>query len=149
MDDIIKKYSNGEVTIVWKPALCIHSTLCWKGIDALPEVFDPRVRPWIRANASNTERIIAQVNKCPSKALSIVMNNEPMNKEVTSTDHIVEALPNGPLLVYGNFTLKVSNGIERKEAKVTALCRCGASANKPYCDGAHVAINFTTEKTTI
>jgi uncharacterized Fe-S cluster protein YjdI len=67
------KYSNGEVTIVWKPELCIHSGNCFGG---LPEVFKPRERPWVQPEGSTTEKIIDQVKKCPSGALSYFMNNE-------------------------------------------------------------------------
>jgi uncharacterized Fe-S cluster protein YjdI len=65
------QYNNGEVTIVWKPEICIHSTLCWKG---LRDVFDPAKRPWINAEGSSTEKIIAQIRKCPSGALSFLLN---------------------------------------------------------------------------
>ncbi|MFN8337214.1 MAG: (4Fe-4S)-binding protein [Cyclobacteriaceae bacterium] len=68
MKDITKTYSNGEVTIVWQPTRCIHSGICFRG---LSEVFDPRKRPWITPENSTSEKIIAQVNKCPSGALSI------------------------------------------------------------------------------
>lgn len=71
MKDITKKYSNGEVTIVWKPNLCIHSARCFHG---LGEVFDPRKRPWITPEGSTTEKIIEQVKQCPSGALSYQMN---------------------------------------------------------------------------
>ena len=71
MKDITKKYSNGEVTIVWKPNTCIHSAICFKG---LSEVFDPQKRPWITPEGANTERIIEQVKKCPSGALTYYLN---------------------------------------------------------------------------
>ena len=67
------QYSNGEVTIVWEPGLCIHSGNCARG---LPEVFKPRERPWIRPEASVTGKIIEQVKKCPSGALSYFMNDK-------------------------------------------------------------------------
>ena len=67
------KYTNDEVTVVWKPKVCIHSTLCWKG---LIEVFNPREKPWIKMDGAATERIIEQVKKCASGALSFHMNNE-------------------------------------------------------------------------
>ncbi|MBP9883695.1 MAG: (4Fe-4S)-binding protein [Chitinophagales bacterium] len=69
---ITRKYSNGEVTIVWKPDVCIHSAICFKG---LPEVFDPRVRPWINAEGASTQQIIDQVKKCPSGALTYEINS--------------------------------------------------------------------------
>ena len=73
MEDITREYSNGEVTIVWKPGLCIHSGICFKG---LPGVFDPRRRPWIIPTNANTQQIIEQVKLCPSGALSFFINNE-------------------------------------------------------------------------
>jgi uncharacterized Fe-S cluster protein YjdI len=71
--NIIKKYSNGEVTVVWKPDLCIHSRICFTG---LGEVFDPRKRPWITPEKSTTDKIILQINKCPSGALSYYLNGD-------------------------------------------------------------------------
>ena len=65
------KYSNGEVTIVWQPDLCIHSGRCFHG---LPEVFKPKEKPWITPEGSATEKIVAQVKRCPSGALSYFMN---------------------------------------------------------------------------
>ena len=67
-----KKYTNGQVTIVWKPNTCTHSTRCWKG---LIEVFNPKEKPWIKMDGASTERIIEQVTKCPSGALSYYMND--------------------------------------------------------------------------
>jgi uncharacterized Fe-S cluster protein YjdI len=72
----IKKYTNGEVTIVWRPAVCQHSTICWKKATGLPEVFNPMIRPWIKPENATTQSIIEQVKKCPSKALSFYMNDE-------------------------------------------------------------------------
>ena len=73
MKDITKKYSNGEVTIVWQPNKCIHSAICFKG---LGEVFHPRELPWITPEKSTTEKIVEQIKKCPSGALSFYMSNE-------------------------------------------------------------------------
>lgn len=142
MKDITKKYSNGEVTIVWKPAVCIHSTICWKAATGLPEVFDPSVRPWIKPENASTEQIIEQVKKCPSGALSFYLNDETPETVQVSAESIVEIAPNGPLLVYGNITVKDGEGNEQKRHNVTAFCRCGASSNKPYCDGTHKKIGF-------
>ncbi|MEO8590038.1 MAG: (4Fe-4S)-binding protein [Flavobacteriales bacterium] len=64
-------YTNGEVTIIWKADLCIHSARCWKG---LGEVFKPGQKPWIIPEGASTERIVEQVKKCPSGALSFRMN---------------------------------------------------------------------------
>lgn len=69
--EITKHYSNGEVTIVWKAHLCQHSAKCFRG---LPEVFDPRKRPWIEPTHSTTDSIITQVKQCPSGALSFIFD---------------------------------------------------------------------------
>ncbi|GCC52678.1 hypothetical protein SanaruYs_29160 [Chryseotalea sanaruensis] len=138
--NIIKKYSNGEVTIVWKPGDCIHSTICFRG---LGEVFDPQKRPWVTPEHSTTEKIVAQIKKCPSGALSYYMNSDTEQTQVeVKSETIVETSPNGPLLVYGNVVIKDKEGILTKKNNVTAFCRCGASSNKPYCDGSHKRINF-------
>lgn len=69
--NLTKEYSNGEVTIVWKNGLCIHSGNCVRG---LREVFNTKASPWINPGASTTEKIIQQVKQCPSGALSFYMN---------------------------------------------------------------------------
>ena len=67
MDEIIKKYTNGEVTVIWQPSKCIHSTICLNG---LPQVFDPQKRPWVNIKGAETSKIIEQVKECPSGALT-------------------------------------------------------------------------------
>lgn len=63
-----KEYSNGEITIVWKPKLRIHSGICVK---SLPKVYNTKERPWIKPENATTPELIEQVAKCPSGALSI------------------------------------------------------------------------------
>jgi uncharacterized Fe-S cluster protein YjdI len=140
MKSVTKQYTNGEVTIVWKNEQCIHSTLCWKGLNA---VFNPTERPWINPEGAPTEVIVEQVKKCPSGALSYFMNNEiDASTAKVDVETIVEASPNGPLLVYGNIVVKDASGAEHKRNNVTALCRCGHSGNKPFCDGSHKKAGF-------
>jgi uncharacterized Fe-S cluster protein YjdI len=139
-----KEYTNGEITIVWKPDTCIHSGKCFKGLHS---VFNPTKRPWINMAGADTEKIIEQVNKCPSKALSFY-HNEAKESEKDLLDEVntlkemkIEVIPNGPLKVEGNFQVKEKSGMEIKKEKAF-FCRCGASSNKPYCDGTHKKINF-------
>lgn len=68
-----KEYSNGSVTIVWKPQICIHSGICARG---LPTVFKPKEKPWIDQHGATSEEIIDRIDKCPSKALSYYLNND-------------------------------------------------------------------------
>jgi uncharacterized Fe-S cluster protein YjdI len=139
-----KHYTNGEITVNWLPEKCIHSTKCWRG---LAEVFNPRAKPWINMDGAATDKIAAQVDTCPSGALSYILNStqqaEPAEKVESTTK--VEALKNGPLLVYGTITVHDKTGVTTKTSNTTAFCRCGASANKPYCDGSHIKVAFRDE----
>lgn len=65
--EIVKEYSKDNLTVVWKPATCTHSTKCWKG---LIQVFNPKNRPWVNTDGAEAETIKEQINKCPSGALS-------------------------------------------------------------------------------
>ena len=71
--DVIKRYTNGEVTVVWQPSLCVHSAICFRG---LPAVFNPLRRPWVVLDDHTTDAIIAQVEDCPSGALSYERNSK-------------------------------------------------------------------------
>ena len=136
--EIIKEYSNGELTVIWKPNKCIHAGECVK---RLPNVYNPNERPWIKAENASTEELKKQIQACPSGALSYKMEgNETKEESILETK--VEVLKDGPLLVYGTLHITKPNGEKDKKNKTTAFCRCGASANKPYCDGAHLKANF-------
>jgi uncharacterized Fe-S cluster protein YjdI len=78
MKEIIKKYTNGEVTVIWQPDMCIHSTICFNG---LPQVFDPQKRPWVNIDGASTTEIIDQVKACPSGALNYQMNISKENEK--------------------------------------------------------------------
>lgn len=73
MSESEKPFSNGEITVVWKPGVCLHSAKCVQG---LGEVFNVKTRPWINMDGSSTERIIQQVVQCPSGALSYFRNEK-------------------------------------------------------------------------
>lgn len=138
------RYTGKEVTILWKPQLCIHSKKCWLN---LPAVFKPGERPWIHPDGAEGQRIIDQVRQCPSGALSIAtQETAAASSPATNVDGYtstggpgasVEVIQNGPLIVKGTIEVKHADGrMELKEERCT-LCRCGGSANKPYCDGSH------------
>ena len=62
------EYSNGEVTIIWRPELCSHAGVCVK---TLPKVYNPKARPWAKPENATTAELISQVSQCPSGALRI------------------------------------------------------------------------------
>lgn len=141
--DITRKYNNGEITVVWQACLCTHSTLCWK---ELIEVFNPGKRPWVNINGASTERIIQQVKRCPSGALSYYLTNEKdmKNSEETNlnTPMKVKVNQGGPLVITGRITVTEGDGKEVEKEGTTAFCRCGHSKNSPYCDGSHLKVGF-------
>ena len=134
-----KTYTNGEVTIVWKSELCTHSGNCVRG---LPDVFKPNSRPWIHMDAASTDALVSQVNKCPSGALTYFVNDANNEDSQAAIDVRVEVLDKGPLIVKGEIEVVDTDGNVEIKKRSTAFCRCGASANKPYCDGAHNKISF-------
>ncbi len=69
----VVNYANDEITVVWKPEYCQHST---RYFTQLPKVFKPQQKKWIDANGTPSTEIIEQVKKCPSGALTFLYNNE-------------------------------------------------------------------------
>lgn len=125
-----KEYSNKDVTVVWKPDLCIHSGKCVQG---LGEVFNPERNPWIDVDQANADKVVAQVGKCPSGALSI---KDGADSSGESADIKVQLMDGGPLVLKGSCEIVGEDGqIEVK--KNAAFCRCTKSKNFPYCDGSH------------
>ncbi len=71
-NEMVKTYTNGEITIVWEPARCTHSGICVK---TLPQVYNPLAKPWIKIENATTEQLKDQISKCPSGALSYYVND--------------------------------------------------------------------------
>ncbi len=147
MSEIVKLYSNGEVTIEWRPELCQHSANCFR---SLPNVFNPRVRPWIQPENASTADLLPVVRRCPSGALKI-QNDEvrppapvssvPNTEVVVETGNelpvVIEVEPGGPYKVHGKVLVRNDDGTEEIKDTLIELCRCGKSRTKPYCDYTH------------
>ena len=123
---------------MWKPRACIHSEVCRK---TLPDVYKPDEKPWIKVDQASSEALKAQIDRCPSGALSYYINGEK-TKEAPAAETKVQVLENGPLLVHGTLEVTDISGNTSTKENTTAFCRCGASNNKPYCDGSHSKIDF-------
>ncbi len=138
--EIVKEYSNGELTVVWKPKKCIHAAICVK---TLPEVYNPEEKPWIKAENASTDALIAQIDQCPSGALGYYKKDgeEAPKAEITQGTK-VEVVSKGPLLVHGKVEVNLADGSTQLKKRTTAFCRCGASNTKPYCDGTHNDVAF-------
>lgn len=135
-------YQAEGIVVRFELARCIHAAECVRG---LPEVFDPQRRPWIEPDRATPEDIARVVARCPTGALTYerldggAAEAEPRTNRATP-------MPNGPLFAHGDFRLSLAEG-ETLAATRLALCRCGASENKPFCDNRHKAAGFTDDGT--
>lgn len=131
----MREYTNGEVTVLWDMKKCIHSANC---IRNLPSVFDVKASPWIDMKGASSQEITTAVHKCPSGALS--MKGEAATVGEPSTTISVTA--HGPYLVEGECIVEHADGSKETKKGIFALCRCGSSGNKPFCDGSHKKVGF-------
>ncbi len=138
--EIIKEYTNGDLVVVWKPKSCIHSAVCVK---TLPEVYKPNEKPWITPENASIEALKAQIDQCPSGALSYYTKGEQSKESEPVAVTKVEVTSGGPLLVSGDIEITGTDGQVVMKKRTTAFCRCGASQNKPFCDGAHKSVDFS------
>ena len=133
-----KEYTNGDVTVVWQPRKCIHSENCFHG---LPNVFKPKEKPWIDVSGATSAELVSQVNKCPSGALTAYVNSEGQ-KEGDMSKVKIQVFENGPLRVTGELEITHKDGSTEVKETAASFCRCGHSANKPFCDGSHKKEGF-------
>ena len=132
----VRRYDAEDITISYDAKRCVGAEECVRG---LPRVFDPSRRIWVDATQANAEEIANIVQRCPTGALHFrrrgggVQERAPGHNEVRIT-------PNGPLYFWGELEIHTPTAVI-KETRA-ALCRCGASRNKPFCDSSHKAIAF-------
>lgn len=131
-------YRSPTIAVSWNPSVCMHSARCVAG---LPVVFQPGQRPWIKINAASADEIAAVITRCPSGALHFErLDGGP--QEEPDAEMTVTPRPNGPLYVRGRIRIVNARGeLVREDSRMT-LCRCGNSANKPFCDGSHRRVGF-------
>lgn len=134
----IKEYTAPDVVVGFDARKCIHAARC---VRELPEVFDVDARPWISPERADVDRVAEQVARCPTGALT-ARRPEGGEIEMTPADVTVTTAPNGPLFVRGEVSVLDADGAPLEVGRRVALCRCGASANKPFCDGTHREVGF-------
>ncbi len=155
--DYVQRLDGAPVlTVHWDSERCIHSRNCVTG---LPEVFDFDARPWIRVDAASADRIAEQVDRCPSGALGYTRfdggplgpgarveqpgpagDDQGVGADVPVTVRVTDG---GPLAIQGPVQVVDDAGTVLRVATRVALCRCGASGDKPFCDGSHARVGFS------
>jgi len=133
-----KTYASADIAISFDPRRCIHAARC---VGGAPEAFDPDARPWIQPEKSTAEKLARVVAECPTGALRYERRDGGPAEPVPAVAITFEK--GGPIYVRGPVALTDGAGNAYEDAGARyALCRCGGSANKPYCDGAHASSGF-------
>ncbi|MEE8366422.1 MAG: CDGSH iron-sulfur domain-containing protein [Gammaproteobacteria bacterium] len=139
--DALDTYRGKEITVHDNRSLCAHAGYC---TDGLPGVFRQYEEPFVDPDGASAQEIIDVVKQCPSGALSYSVGSEsgPINIE----DASIFIASNGPYVLKGKMALKDTPKGKGASETTATLCRCGASKNKPFCDGSHWDAGFTDEK---
>ena len=157
-----RQYTNGEITVFWKPSRCIHATTCFR---ELLEVYNPRKRPWVNMDGASTEKIIEVTDKCPTQAIywkynkdlteaEKALNERSQGDEESNPESLheekstkikarLQIMPDGPMLIEGEFKVIGADGKDLKTLLMTSFCQCGNSKSQPFCDGTHRIIGFS------
>ena len=135
--DAVTEYRGAQITVLFNRLVCSASEKCAKN---LPEVFRKGEKPWIAPDRADAQRIIEVVRQCPSGALRYVVagriGSHPQRAPA------IRIARDGPYEVEGGVALSAVAWCEGASQDRFALCRCGQSKNKPFCDGSHHAAGF-------
>lgn len=131
-----RAYTAPGITVYYSIKRCIHFAACVRG---LPDVFDSERKPWIMADKASPDEVAEVVRRCPTGALHYVLDDGPAEDADQPTT--VDVRKNGPYFVRGDLAIETPTG-EVRDTRA-ALCRCGGSSNKPFCDATHRSNGFT------
>lgn len=138
-----KRYTGEAIDVTYDAGRCIHVAEC---IRRLHTVFDTTRRPWVLPDAGSADSIAATILTCPSGALHYERKDggaaEPIPEHNT-----IRLVKNGPLYLHGDFTIVNGAGELVLNDTRVSLCRCGASAHKPFCDNSHRTVGFESPTT--
>ncbi len=139
MNDKLHEYRGKSVVVTYDAKRCIHAAECVHG---LPGVFDPKARPWVDPDGATADEVAAVVAACPTGALRI----ERLDGGAAATapvENTIEVAADGPLYARGDVEVVRGDGTVVVRDTRLALCRCGASEHKPFCDGKHADAGFS------
>lgn len=135
MSDEIEEYRGKKVVIRFEGKKCIHSRNCVLG---RPDVFVPNAKgPWIHPDAASPESIAALAQACPSGAISYE-RLDGGEQEAPPVVNLARLREHGPIALHAEMEIEGHGACVR-----ATLCRCGASKNKPFCDGSHGEAGFS------
>ena len=133
---IVERIEGREVTILFDGARCVHSRNC---VLSNPDVFVPNVKgDWIFPDAAPADEVLRIGQNCPCGAIRVHRRDGSASSDAAPKVNTIRVRENGPLAIEAPILLR---GVPQDNPRAT-LCRCGASANKPFCDGSHTAAGF-------
>ena len=136
-----RPYVGREVTIADNRSICAHAGFCTSELRA---VFKSGRKPWITPDEADVEAIASTILKCPSGALAYEIDGIAFGDQERAPTITVSK--DGPYYVTGGVELLHPRGLHGPSREHFALCRCGQSKNKPFCDGTHWYAGFRDPK---
>ena len=131
------EFKGQQVNVVWDGRLCIHIGECGQSEG---ELFEGGRDPWCVPDSSNPSEIAEVCERCPSGALTT--KGSAAQPEVAPAENSVNVVYNGPLYVHGDLAINGTPDDMPGTRFRAALCRCGQSKNKPFCDNSHLEAKF-------
>ena len=132
----LHRYEGRGGIVTYDVKRCIHAAECVHG---LPSVFDPAAKPWVNPDGADAAAVAATVDRCPSGALQV---ERPDGPEPAPASNTATLAADGPTYLRGDLALLAPDDTVALADTRLALCRCGASRNKPLCDGSHRKAGF-------
>jgi CDGSH-type Zn-finger protein/uncharacterized Fe-S cluster protein YjdI len=127
-----RRYTSEAVDVTYSLKRCIHAAEC---VSRLHEVFDTQKRPWIEPGKSTADAVVGVVSLCPSGALH-TERSDGGGGETTPAENVIIVREDSYYQFRGDIAIQGSNVAIEREVRA-ALCRCGMSENKPFCDNSH------------
>ncbi len=140
-----RTYRGESINVTYSIRRCIHAEEC---VHRLGEVFDTEKRPWIQPDQATPEQIAETISQCPTGALQFQRLDGGPAEQVPAVNTIV-LQEDGPVYLSGNLVVQNAEGEQVYADTRLALCRCGVSKNKPFCDNTHLKINFKAPGTVV
>ncbi|MBO6575965.1 MAG: CDGSH iron-sulfur domain-containing protein [Rhodothermales bacterium] len=139
MADKPHAFRGDDIDIFWDGRLCIHVEEC---VRARGDLFEAGRKPWAKPeSAESLEEVTSVCQRCPTGALTYQRKDGGPAETAPAVNTVVVS-HDGPLYLSGD--LKIDGAADNMEGVAfrAALCRCGASSRKPFCDGSHEKAGF-------
>jgi len=130
-------YNGKEIDVHWDSRLCIHIGECGQSEG---DLFVGGRDPWCMPDISNPQDVVEVCSRCPSGALTYTDRSGTIQAAVSANS--VQVTYNGPLYVQGELYIDGAAEDMPGTHSRAALCRCGFSKNKPFCDNSHLQEGF-------